>query len=97
MPLENLEILQPGDLCVITTHPHLKPAQNRYVGCTVVLIGIETKFDDYPLAPYWRCSGLSLLAASHQVLKRIPPERLIDARGHLEPVNEINDEGVTCP
>ena len=73
--------LHPGDLCVIIDG--LMRQRDRYlIGRTVVLLHIVDV--DAPLAPYWRCSGIPPhVIVSHQILRRIPPEKMLDARTHI--------------
>jgi hypothetical protein len=83
--------LHPGDLCVITDNGHVHPDHRCYVGRTVVLIAIAPIRDYF--APFWRCSGIApTVVVSHAILKRIPPEKMIDARSHLKPVTEEEPE-----
>jgi len=94
MPSENRETLSPGDLCVIVAHEPMDPWSRSYVGRTVVLIDICWHVFSH-LAPYWRCSGLPpTTMVSYLVLRRIPPDQMLDARSHMEPIDEINDEEV---
>jgi hypothetical protein len=84
--------LSPGDLCVITDNGRVHPSHRCYVGRTVVLIEVVPYLDLF--SPYWRCSGIApTVAVSHQILRRIDPDKMIDARSHLEPT----EEEVKCP
>ena len=86
------ETLAPGDLCVIIEHPCPWPPARKFIGHTVVLIEIWP-LDISDLSPYWRCSGLPTgVIVSHQVLRKIPPDRMLDARMHSDPVKEIHNE-----
>lgn len=89
-----MEQLIPGDLCVIIDHPDKAPYAEGLIGRTVVLIEVIGIYIGQH-SPYWRCSGVPAgVIVSHQVLRKIPPDRMLDARMHDEPVNEIHDEEV---
>lgn len=82
--------LAPGDLCVIV-HPGYVPDSTDmvtlFIGRTVVLVAVDEFISQIgPLAPYWRVSGLPLAKAfvSHAVLRKIPPESMLDARTHAD-------------
>jgi len=93
VPNEPRETLQPGDLCVIIDHPCPWPQARKYIGLTVVLIETWSPMEPSELTPYWRCSGLPMgVIVSHQVLRKIPPDRMLDARMHDEPVADKNDQ-----
>jgi len=78
----------------------MEPAARVLVGRTVVLIELVTGliFGIFPLemlpgAPFWRVSGLNRgVAISHTVLRKIPPDRMLDARSHLDPIEEKTPE-----
>ena len=93
-----MEQLNPGDLCVIVAHEPMNPWSRSYVGRTVVLIDICWHVFSH-LAPYWRCSGLPpTTMVSHLVLRKIPPDQMLDARMHDEPVADKSPEKATlCP
>ena len=78
------EPLQPGDLCVILDGPAIPSIARPAVGKTVVLIEIEDQRYNPQWKPYWRCSGLPPdWRVSHVLLRKIPPDRMIDARMHI--------------
>ena len=93
--------LQPGDLCRIV-RPSYTPVPRddvlRYVGRTVILIEHHHLANQVGgWAPYWRCSGLPPeCAVSHIVLKKIPPDQMLDARMHAEPVEDGVTGTITC-
>jgi len=92
---QNRETLQPGDLCVILDGPLIPPIARPAVGKTVVLIEIsDIGWLEYSQwKPYWRCSGLPPnWQVSHVLLRKIPPDRMIDARMHDTPIREPGDE-----
>jgi hypothetical protein len=85
--------LSPGDLCVIIDGSHIEEEHRHFIGRTVVLIEI-VPYEEWHYAPFWRCSGIApSVAVSHTILKRIDPDRMLDARTHLEPT----EEEVKCP
>lgn len=90
-----MEQLNPGDLCVILSASGILVWAKPYVGRTVVLIEIAP--DPFSLAtsldPFWRCSGMPTgTRVSHRILRKIPPERMLDARMHSEPVADKTPE-----
>ena len=97
------ETLQSGDLCVIIRpHPSIPRAEgeqiDRFVGLTVILIEHHHLANSLlsAFSPYWRCSGLPPAAAvSHVVLKKIPPDRMLDARTHMTDTPVTDDEELT--
>jgi hypothetical protein len=97
---ENRETLQPGDLCVIIRPNPAQPVEVgdhvlKYLGRTVVLIEHHRLANELcAMTPYWRCSGLPPeCAVSHVVLRKIPPDRMLDARMHDTPVVETHPAG----
>lgn len=89
--------LAPGDLCVIIAPSEWLPVDaRRFIGCTVVLfrecsLGTSRCGE---LAPFWHVSGLPPgYVVSHKALRKIPPDEMIDARSHLEPVEDKS----ACP
>lgn len=89
-----MEPLHPGDLCVVKGAAGVDiPHPFAYViGRTVICLGIA-ELPPLPwvpaYAPFWRCSGLpEHWAISHILLRKIPPEEMLDARMHDEPVVE---------
>jgi len=97
---EKSQTLAPGDLCVIVAHPQMGPAARVLVGRTVVLIELGTGFiaglfplEMLPGAPFWRVSGMPHASViSHIVLRKIPPDQMLDARSHMEPVEDKTPE-----
>lgn len=91
---EKSQTLSPGDLCVIIAHEPIDAVHRQYIGRTVVLIELASWLFSGN-SPYWRCAGLPQdLMVSYQVLRKIPPERMLDARMHDEPVKDIHEEEV---
>jgi hypothetical protein len=88
--------LSPGDLCVIVAHPHMDADARAFVGRTVVLIEEAPSrwVPDFLLgAPFWRTTGMPPnTLISHIILRKIPPDRMLDARSHMEPVEEKTPE-----
>jgi hypothetical protein len=90
--MDTVEHLQPGDLCEIIEGGYIMPPFRYVIGRTVVLITVDPLDGNW--APYWRCSGVpSNWAVSHKLLRKIPPEQMIEARTHM--TDETNDEELT--
>lgn len=69
--------LQPGDLCVVVDTMEMNQYERKFVGRTVVLVGILHQFDHLPTAPIWKLSGWAdLKDASHTALKKIPSDEM---------------------
>ena len=87
--------LAPGDLCVIIGEGFCDC--HRYlIGRTVVLLRESTagRWKGWPTAPFWACGGVEWgLLISHMNLRKIPPDEMIDARTHMEPL-EIEPQEV---
>lgn len=87
--MDNRGTLSPGDLCVIIADRQVPPWARIFVGLTVVLISVyeDVERADVRFAPFWRVTGLPQGAiVSHEILRKIPPDRMLDARSHMEPV-----------